>query len=254
MDGSTISGPAGVQPLKMSISDAHKAWTANPDLDNSSALLKHLEPTIQRAITTYVGPTSSPTIKSRAKLMALDAAGKYQASAGAALPTHVFSQLQGLKRYSAREGMVVSVPERLMLSKRKMDVANQEFRDEMGRDPSDDELARRSGVAIRDMRRVRRTPAVINEGRFYQNLSETSPDLPAVEGGSAGAEAWRDFIYHNSPEPDKVILEHSFGLNGKQKLDNMSIAAKLRMSPSAVSQRKNAIQKQLDEYQTLRPW
>lgn len=191
MVGSSFSGTDPVQPLKQDLAGVHKAWMASPDLDNSSLLLKHLEPTINRAITTYVGTTNSPTIKSRAKIMALDAASKYQKGAGAALPTHVFSQLQGLKRYAGREGMVVSVPERLMLSKRKLESATQEFRDEMGRDPSDDELVRRSGVSLRDIKRVRRTPAVINEGRFYQNPSEDNPDLPAVEGGTAGAEAWR---------------------------------------------------------------
>jgi DNA-directed RNA polymerase specialized sigma subunit len=186
--------------------------------------------------------------------MALDAAEKYQPTAGASLPTHVFSQLQGLKRYASREGMVVSVPERLMLQKRKLDTTHQDFRDEMGRDPSDDELSYRAGVSIRDIKRVRKTPAVINEGRFYQGLNESTPDLPAVESDRKGADAWRDYIYHNSAETDKVVMEHTLGLNHKPKLDNTAIAAKLRISPSAVSQRKNAIQKQLDEYATLRPW
>jgi DNA-directed RNA polymerase specialized sigma subunit len=256
MEGSTFSGLGRVQSPGQGIADVHSAWAMDPSPQNSSLLLKHLEPTIQKAVTTYVGQTSSPTIKSRAKLMALDAASKYQPTAGAALPTHVFSQLQGLKRYASREGMVVSVPERLMLNKKKLDIAHQEFRDEMGRDPSDDELSYRAGVSLRDIKRVRKTPAVVNEGRFYQGqgTEESTPDLPAVVADNQGAEAWRDYIYHNSAETDKVIMEHTLGLNHKPKLDNTAIAAKLRMSPSAVSQRKNALQKQLDEYATLRPW
>lgn len=254
LDGGTTGGATGLQPVKMGLPDLHKTWIKTPTPELSDTLLGHLQPTIQKAITTYVGATASPTIRSKAKLMALEAAQKFNPAAGASLTTHVFSHLQGLKRYAGREGMVVGVPERLMLNKKNIDRAIHEFHDEFGRDPSDDELVRRSGVSLRDLERSRRAPAVINEGRFYQDLNDHTPDLPAVQDSGQGQKAWRDFVYHNLPETDKVIMEHTLGLNGKPKLSNMAIAARLKISPAAVSQRKAILQGKLDEFYTLKPW
>lgn len=250
MDRSSLDQSAGVSPVNLA--DIHKAWLQEPNLDNTSTLLNRLRPTIQKGITTHVGPNASPTIVSRAKLLALDHARSYNPSSGASLQTHVFNGMQGLKRYASREGMVISMPERLLLQKKRLERAHSDFRAENGRDPSDDELRQHSGLATRDIERIRRLPSTINEGRFYQDLGEDSPGLPAVEQGRHAIDAWRDMIYHSASEPDKVIMEHSLGLGGKPVLDNAGIAVRLGISPSAVSQRKAALQKQLDSYYSLR--
>jgi DNA-directed RNA polymerase specialized sigma subunit len=250
MDRSPLDQSAGVSPV--SLADVHKTWLRDPNLDNTSTLLNRLRPTIQKGIAAHVGHNASPTIVSRAKMLALDHARSYDPSSGASLPTHVFNGMQGLKRYASREGMVISMPERLLLQKKQLDRAHNNFRSENGRDPSDDELRQHSGLATRDIERVRRLPNTINEGRFYQDLGEDSPGLPAVEQGREAVDAWRDMIYHSASEPDKVILEHTLGLAGKPVLDNTGIAARLKISPSAVSQRKAALQQQLDSYYSLR--
>jgi hypothetical protein len=46
-------------------------------------------------------------------------------------------------------------------------------------------------------------------------------------------------------------MEHSFGLNGKKLLSNEQIARSLRMSPAAISIRKNKIQQELDKREKL---
>lgn len=250
MGRSPTDQSAGVSPVNLS--EIHQSWMTDPNPDNTATLLNRLRPTIDQGIRTHVGQTTSPTIRSRAKLMALDAVKRYDPKAGANLKTHVFNGLQGLQRYAGREGLVVSVPERLMLQKRQLERAHNDFRMDHGRDPSDDELQSHSGLAMRDIERIRRMPTTVNEGRFYQNLSEESPGLPAVVQGRQAVDAWRDMVYHGASEPDKVIMEHTLGLRGKPVLDNMRIAAKLGISPSAVSQRKAMLQQQLDSYYQLR--
>jgi len=250
MDRFAPNSTSGVQPVgDMTLDNLHTAWMRSPTPTLSTHLLKQLNPTIQKAITTHVGPTASPTIKSRAKMLALDAAQSFQPSSGAKLPTHVFSQLQSLKRYAGQEGMVVGIPERMAIQRRRLDRVTSDFKNENGRDPSDDEISSLSGLNVKELSKLRRLPAVINEGRFYDTSNpEASPDLPAVENHAKPQQAWLNFIYHNSSEQDKVLLEHSFGLNGKPKLDNMGIAAKLGVTPAAISQRKVKLQEQLDHY------
>ena len=250
MDGLAFDSNAGVQSVgDMPLERLHSTWMRAPNSTLSTQLIKQLNPTIQKAINAHVGSTASPTIKSQAKLMALEAAKSFQPGKGANLGTHVFSHLQGLKRYAGREGMVLSIPERMALQKKKMDRATLDFRGEFGRDPSDDELASRAGLTPKEMAKLRRIPAVINEGRFYDSTRpDATPDLPAVVNYERPQKAWLNFIYHNASEKDKVILEHSFGLNSKPVLDNRGIAARLGISPAAVSQKKNQLQAQLDAY------
>lgn len=254
MEGFAFDSGTGVQPVgDMPLERLHTTWLRTPNPTLSTQLIKQLNPTIQKAITTHVGPTASPTIKSQAKLMALEAAKTFQPGKGANLGTHVFSHLQGLKRYAGREGMVLSIPERMALQKKKLDKATLDFRGEFGRDPSDDELSSRAGLSAKELAKLRALPAVINEGRFYDTTRpDASPDLPAVVNYEKPQKAWLNFIYHNASEKDKVILEHSFGLNNKPVLDNRGIAAKLGISPAAVSQKKNQLQSQLDAYHQQR--
>jgi hypothetical protein len=47
-------------------------------------------------------PTPSPTLNSKAKLMAIDAMGRYDSSKSK-LRTHLMHQLQGLRRLAAKE-------------------------------------------------------------------------------------------------------------------------------------------------------
>jgi hypothetical protein len=52
-------------------------WKKAPNPANSSTLLKTVDPVINAALRTYAGPNPSPTIRSRAKLLTLHAAGSY---------------------------------------------------------------------------------------------------------------------------------------------------------------------------------
>jgi len=82
------------------------------------------------------------------------------------------------------------------------------------------------------------------------NTDFNDPEVRA-QGGSREMSAWHSFVYDSLGDVDKLIMEHSFGLNGKKQLSNQQIAAKLRVSPAAISIRKNKIQQELDKRDNL---
>jgi hypothetical protein len=56
-----------------------------------------------------------------------------------------------------------------------------------------------------------------------------------------------DMIYDDLNPIDQLVLDYSFGRNGRPKLSTQAIAKKLRVTPGAVSQRASKIQRSIDE-------
>ena len=65
---------------------------------------------------------------------------------------------------------------------------------------------------------------------------------------------WVELVYSDLDETDQLILAHTLGLRGREVLQNQQLAKKLGISPGAVSQRKQRIQRLLDREQQLSPF
>jgi DNA-directed RNA polymerase specialized sigma subunit len=243
------------EPETSSLAGAWQTWKASPqDPEAHAALLKEMSPVIDRAAATHVKDVN-PLIRSRARRMALDAAATYDPKKNASLETHLFGHLKGLKRYAAKTAQMISVPERVLLDRRTVTAASTELQEDLGRDPTDDELADRTGIPTKRLKYIRTFHPSVNEGR-YEAIGEQDENgggyMPAVQG--PGSEAWLHVIYDELPPLDKKIFEHTLGWNGHPKLSNQDIAARLRRSPGYVSQRKLAIQQMLDKETALSPF
>lgn len=235
--------------LEKEFSDPFNSWKAEPSPENSSKLLKAVNPVLTAAIRTY-GTQGSPTLHTRAKILALDAMKRYDPSQ-AKLRTHLMFQLQGLRRHTAQEQQILSVPEQVGLDINHLRESQNVLSDKLGRDPSDMELADHTGLSIRRLKYIRKYKPSYSESSFHR-ATDDGTDLysPAV-GGRDDPTHWQEFVYHDLEPKDQLILEHSIGLFGKPVLSNQAIAKKLRISPGAVSQRRVRIQQKLDQRDEL---
>lgn len=228
----------------------YTAWKAKPGPQTASDLLTALDPVLTSAVRTYAG-NASPTLRSKAKQITLQALPRYD-PVKASLRGYLMNQLQGLRRHAAREAQIIHVPERAAIESYRLREAENQLRDKLGRDPSDAELRRHSGIPTRRFERLRKMPSTYAESSIRGVNEESDGDSvinPAV--ASTDRSAWVNFVYHGLEGPDQLIMEHSLGLNGKKKLSGRRIATKLGLSPSAVSQRGARIQQQLDLYEEL---
>lgn len=219
-------------------------WQQKQTPENTSALLKSIHPVLTAALRTY-GIPKSPTLQSRAKIIALDAMKRYDPSK-AKLKTHLMFQLQGLRRHAAKETQILSVPEQVGLDINYVHEAENELRDKLGREPSMSELADKTMLSLKRLAYIKKARPSYAEGSFQRSTNEGEDVYsPAVLGGDQSKQ-WLEFIYHDMSPIEQVILEHSAGLHGRKVLSNIALARKLGITPGAVSQRKAKIQKMID--------
>jgi DNA-directed RNA polymerase specialized sigma subunit len=243
--------PLALEPEYM---HAYETWKRSPSPQANDELLNVLSPVIDNAVKTY-GGGNNPIIRSKAKKILMDSLPKYDPTA-TKLKTYAFNQLQGLKRFSMQQGQIISIPEQVQLDHMNLSKAENELREELGRDPTDTELADATSLSMKRIGYVRQLKMPSSEGNILKPMSGSDGsdfNDPAVasQRGSKELSAWHSFVYDSLGDIDKLILEHSFGLNGKKVLSNQQIAAKLRISPAAVSIRKNKIQLELDKRDKL---
>lgn len=235
--------------------EAYQAWKAAPGPETADALLQSLQPVLDSALRSYGGgAAASPTLRSRAKLLTLNAMQRYDPSR-AKLRTHLLTQLQGLRRVAAQEGQIIGLPERVGLALHQLKTAENELQERLGREPTTAELADHTGLSVKRIAHVRKAQPGLAEGSLAAAAAEDEESQavlgPAVRGGTEGEDTWREFVYADLHPTDQLIMEHSLGLHGRPVLDKKAIARKLRVTPGAVSQRAARIQERLDRREEL---
>jgi DNA-directed RNA polymerase specialized sigma subunit len=227
----------------------YTTWKAAPTPENNTKILGAVQPVIDTALSSYGGQQQSPTLKSRARLMALKALNTYDPERGN-VRTHLLSQLQSLRRLTAKEQNIISIPEQVGLDYQHINIAENELRDTLNREPSDDELADHIGLSVRRIRKIRGFNQPIAAGTVSRETADdtVNTDIASnVPGAHRAEDAWMNFVYDDLSPTDKLIMDMTLGRNGRRRTSTQDIAKKLRVSSGAVSQRAAKIQDMLDK-------
>lgn len=133
-----------------------------------------------------------------------------------------------------------------------LDAAEHEFRTLYLRDPSDEELASMTGLSVRRIEKLRslrrrRMPMSVLESDDDTDQVQTTADNMVVYERSE-YDDWADAVYAGLSDIDKIIMKHGFGYKTDEVLDNNTLAARVNLSPAAVSERKRRILKQLQAF------
>lgn len=220
-------------------------WQRTPTPQYTTALLRHMAPTIENGLKTYGGGTNvSPMLRSQAKQLAIQAFHTYNPEKGA-LNTHVMHNLQRLQRLQARDANIIRIPERHMLDLQHLQTAEDDLEQTLLRPPTTHELADHTGLSPAKITKLRKTVFPVAEGSFSSDSDEDFDSAPAVEQAPHMQAA--ELVYDDLTDPtDRLIMEYSLGLHGRNKLQLSQLAKKLHVSPSAVSQRAAKIQALMD--------
>ena len=219
------------------------AWKLKPDLHNTTRLLTALKPVIDSGVRTYAGAAASPITHSKAKRIVLDALPRYDPSQ-APLKAHLFAHLQGLQRYTAQHNQLISVPEAVTMDRKRLDDAERELSDYHGRTPSTYELADHLQLSPKRIAYIRQYKPGFTEGQAAGQQAEGGPYETSTVQPETHAKF--EFLYHDLAPTDQVLLEHTLGLHGREKLRVGALARKLNLTPSAVSQRATRLQAMAD--------
>jgi DNA-directed RNA polymerase specialized sigma subunit len=228
----------------------HQQWLQKPTPELNTQILQKVQPIVDTAVSSYVGQVATPAMKTRAKLMALKAMQNFEPARGS-IKTHLLSQLQSLRRMAAQEQNIIAIPEQVGLDFQKLTEAENNLRDRLSRDPSDDEIADATGLSTRRIQKIRSFHKPVAEGSTVYETTDDYADSGSIASKIPGQvseqEAWMNFVYGDLDPVNKLIMDMSLGRNGRRKASVQEIARKLNITPGAVSQRAAKIQQMLDK-------
>jgi DNA-directed RNA polymerase specialized sigma subunit len=242
----------GIPSLGDNLEDEYRGaftdWQNNQTPEGNAAFLRQIDPIIQRGVSMY--GDNSPLTTSRAKLLALESARKYDQKRSR-LQSHILNNMQSLRRIRRQQEEVIRVPERVMLERNHLQQAAQQYRDELGYEPSDAELADHLKVSMARLQHLRS----YQPGMLTGKLEETDQSQPASRLPTQQRfNQWAEVVYHDLSPMDQKIMELALGMHGIKPLSNQEIAKRLNRSPGAITQRKLKIQELLDREGELSPF
>lgn len=228
---------------------AFDEWQKNKTPQTNAAVIKTIQPIIDTAVQSYGGNAPSQNMRSRARLLALESLDSFDPKKGK-IKSHLLSRLQRLRRLSGQEQNIIRIPEQVGLDYAKLKYAENELHDQLGRDPSDDEIADYTGISEKRIRKIRKFNQPVAEGMTSRVDSEGQHNADiasAIPTQSTDDDYWHNFIYDDLSATDRVIMDMLLGRNGRRKASTKEIAKRLNITPGAVSQRAAKIQQLLDK-------
>jgi DNA-directed RNA polymerase specialized sigma subunit len=234
--------PKGFGQLEPEFTQPYQQYTHDPSPENASNLLRSLKPVLTSGVKAHVGQTNAIS-NSQAKRLALRAIKTYDPRQSK-LSTHIHNNLKGLKRMTRQQTSGLRVPERIVLDHSAMMRAENELKEEIGREPTAEELADYSKFSLARIAKLRRYQPGVSTGMLQSGEKADQDWNPAVQ--QPESDMWNRLVYGELGEIDKKIMEWTLGMYGSPILDNQTIARKLNVTPGAVSQRKAKLQQKLD--------
>jgi hypothetical protein len=223
------------------LEDAYGVWSNSKRTPaDNLVFLDAATPVIDNSIKMYASGVDAPYLRSKARLMALDAAGKWDPNKSR-LSTFMLSQMQPLRRAVARTMSDIKVPEAVQYDVGRMRTAEAELRDRYDRDPTDAELSEHLHMPMKRLARLRNAA----RPRMWNGTVLEAEEQPAVKD-EGGEDMWTDFVYHDLGTTDKLIFEHRTGFNGKDIIGVSELARKLGVSAATISKRAEAIARMIN--------
>jgi DNA-directed RNA polymerase specialized sigma subunit len=217
----------------MGLKEAYDVWSKDRSNANFLAMLEASRDRQEAAIKSYAG-TPDRAMRIQARLLAAQALLKYDPNKGANIDTHLTNALHPLYRYAAKRDLI-RVPEGVRQLNYKANAVEAELADELGREPTAQELAHRLGVPVQKLAKIRNNYHFATSESLM--TSEEGDPLFAATEVNPRIKAWEDYVYSDLDPTDKKIFEHTRGYAGAPVLGTGEIAKKLGLSPSAISQR-----------------
>ena len=215
-------------------------WRKTNRTDVLEALLNRLQPLIHREVSKWQYTVPAAALESKGRLLAVEALKTYDPTRGAAIGTHITSRLRKLSRHVYPYQNVARLPENKQLLYNTFTVAQTQLEDELGRDPSVEEMADH----------LKWTPKKVTD--FQKSFGRR--ELVESEGADfeenvAGSSMLTDFFYHGLPPEDKRLIEDITGYGGKRPLSNTELRRKYRLTQGQLSYKKRKFIEEIKKLQ-----
>jgi len=232
-------------------------WRANPNAEDFNTLLNSHQPLINGMTGRYVRSSNLPQAAVRGQVMRryVNAIETYDPNRGAQLSSWVGTNLgQRMQRYIGRYTNVGRIPDDRSWLIGTVKQREAELTEQLGRTPSNAELADDVKLSMPDLTAVRMksvTPKSVGTLRRSLRddfLAEGVGHEPRLPGNSL-VEQQAAFLHGSMSPEQQLVLEHTFEGYGKPVIaDVTELAQRLGWSPQKLRGTKKQIEKKLEYY------
>lgn len=235
--------------------NAWNAWRQNPTPENGDRLAKLATPLLEQIVGAYLGGQyiTDPLLMGRAKTIMFRALQNYDPTKGP-ITSFIWTNMMRIQRVYGKQHSTLSVSEQLIMDAKRLETAEKELEEKLGRTPSTEELADYTGLSMKRIERIRRQSAVGYESTFEAGAGDSGGWLPSVQTQQPAdlTKEYLQIIYEAlGNERDKAIMEMSYGLNGYKPMKAIDIAKKLKVSPATVSKTLTTLDNKISEFMSM---
>lgn len=209
--------------------ELYSVWKASGSKQDMSKLVHHLAPLIYTEVARSSGSLPVAALQGEGKLWTIKAIKAFDPNQGVALGTHVANYLQRVRRLNYKYAQSARMPENQVLKFHEYNTALSQLQDELNREPTDEELAKKIGWSKPQTVKFKNSLYA----DLYQGLQEHDSEYSRYSDSSM---LMKHLMEQLSPD-EKFILEN------KKALSAVELAEKLGVNTN----RLNYLQKKLVE-------
>lgn len=214
----------------------YNRWKKEPNQSTLYACTKSLQPTIDSVLAS-IGAAGNPQLMAKARVVTGKAIKSYNPAAGASLKTWVSQQLRQLTREARKSNDITGVGDKIQLDAYAIHRAETELEDELGQEPTVQEIADRAHMSVRRIENVRKKMKPVTTEGAWEEGSNTG-----LKGGETDfSQDALDYVYADSDRIDRKVLEYTTGYGGNDPLSNAEIMKRLGLNDVQLSRRKNRL-------------
>lgn len=228
-------------PAEKEVDDAlhdnpYDHWAADKSTDNLYTVTKSLQPTIDSVLAS-MGATGNPQIMAKARVITGKAIQSYKPDSGASLKTWVTQQLRQLTRDIRKSNNITGIGDRVQLDAYAIHKTETELEDELGQEPTVQEIADRAHMSVKRIEAVRKQMHPVSTEEAYTEGANTG-----IQGQDTDfSRDAMDYVYNDSDRIDRKILEYTAGYGGNEPLENKEILKRLGLNDVQLSRRKQRL-------------
>jgi len=223
----------------MTAQNPYEVYAAEPSSENMEKLVLSLQPTINYTLNS-IGAGQDPVMKAKSRTHTVRAIKSFDPTK-ASLKTFVSNQLKALHRENRKRKAVVPVPEREQLDKFAIKRFSEEYMDQRGAEPTSLEISEGTNLPLKRIEKMLSASRPIQGDLMPETGEELSPGVTTTDWNREATE----YVYMDSDNLDRRILEGTFGLYGKPVKDNVALANELGLAPYEMSRRRMRLSKKI---------
>lgn len=211
-----------------------KEWKISKDKKKLSELVEMLKPIWIKKIPIFGGNPKDLIDVAYTKNLVAKALHDYDPNQ-TNINVYLWYRLSNLPRQIHKVHNVLNYTEQDLQIKNKLDVIENEMAEELGRAPSDSELAERLGISLKKLEKIRGMGSALSSSSL--SLTTEDDEERGISSGVIIPELENkykikilDVIYNELLPEEQVFLEHYFGLRGKKQLSLAEAAKKAGIS------------------------